>query len=137
MFEDGVEADDFYTPGEGLGGIRVRAVRQSDNQTFKTTTFASGGYALPLNSGTYKVTFSGPGLGKSITETVTLDAENVKFDIDTDNASNSSPPTEIATLPDKQIAQFSFEEGQGQTVADSSQAGIDHQARLQGGGELD
>ncbi|NEP44505.1 MAG: carboxypeptidase regulatory-like domain-containing protein [Okeania sp. SIO2H7] len=81
-FDDSVTADDFYTVGEGLGDINVQAVRQSDNQHFSTTTFGSGGYQIALDPGTYDVTFSGEGLNK--TETITISNQNVKLDLETD-----------------------------------------------------
>ncbi|MBT9314760.1 FG-GAP-like repeat-containing protein [Leptothoe spongobia] len=83
-FDDNVNDDDFYTPGEGLGGVNIQAIRQSDNKAFSTRTFGSGGYSLALDTGTYQVTFSGGGLKKSITETVRIGNQNVKLDLDTD-----------------------------------------------------
>ena len=76
-----VLGDDFYTPGEGLGGVVVEAVRESDGEMFSTVTWASGGYTLRLPSGTYTVTASGGGLGGSVTrEGVSIAEQNVKLD---------------------------------------------------------
>ncbi|MCP2732511.1 CAP domain-containing protein [Symplocastrum sp. BBK-W-15] len=83
-FNDLVTDDDFYTVGEGLGGITVNALRQSDNQLFSTFTYASGGYQLALDPGTYTVSFSGGGLSTTVTQTVTLGSLNFKLDLATD-----------------------------------------------------
>ncbi|HAG83459.1 MAG TPA: calcium-binding protein [Cyanobacteria bacterium UBA12227] len=83
-FNDLVTDDNFYTVGEGLGGIKVDAIRQSDNQLFSTYTFGSGGYQLALDPGTYTVNFSGGLLNTTFTQTVTLGSQNIKLDLATD-----------------------------------------------------
>ena len=92
-FDDKVTDDDFYTPGEGLGGIKIEAVRQSDQQSFTTRTFGSGGYSLSLEPGTYQVSFSEGGLPKAVTETVIIGTQNVKLDLDTDERGIVTGPT--------------------------------------------
>jgi Ca2+-binding RTX toxin-like protein len=62
-YNDNVIQDNFYTPGEGLGGVNVVAVRASDGKTFSTQTWASGGYTLPLEPGTYNIYGFGGSLG--------------------------------------------------------------------------
>lgn len=89
-FDDSVTNDDFYTVGEGLSGINVTATRQSDNRTFETTTYASGGYQIVLEPGAYDVTFSGGGLSQPIEETVTIESENIKLDLETDELPTGS-----------------------------------------------
>ncbi|HEY8667891.1 MAG TPA: FG-GAP-like repeat-containing protein [Tepidisphaeraceae bacterium] len=80
-YDDNVLADQFYSPGEGLGGVTITAVRDSDNASFTTTTWSTGGYTLPLASGTYTVTASGGGITTPIIySNVTLAADNVKRD---------------------------------------------------------
>ncbi|MEC4818220.1 MAG: CAP domain-containing protein [Scytonema sp. PMC 1069.18] len=80
-YNDLVKDDDFYTPGEGLGGIKVEAIRQSDNQTFTTETFESGGYQIALEPGEYKVSFSEGNLEQPLTETIKIDSKNLKLDL--------------------------------------------------------
>jgi hypothetical protein len=80
-YTDKVTANHFYTPGEGLGGLTITALRASDNASFHTTTFSSGGYTLPLDAGTYTVTASGGSLASPITvSNVVIGATNVKVD---------------------------------------------------------
>ena len=104
-FDDSEIDDDFYSVGEGLGNIKVEAVRQSDNQAFATTTMDAGGYQLALEEGTYEVTFTADGVTYQ-SETVTIDTENVKVDLELDNVNipNSEPP--VASKPDLFGSQF-------------------------------
>lgn len=69
-----------YAPGEGLGGVTITATRTSDNMVFSTTTWAAGGYTLPLAPGTYVVTASGGNIGNPAPQTVTIGATNVEAD---------------------------------------------------------
>ncbi len=62
VFTDKVINDDFYTVGEGLGGITIEA-RSSTGESFKTMTGHSGGYSLRVPSGSYTVYASGGELG--------------------------------------------------------------------------
>lgn len=80
-YSDGVTDDNFYTPGEGLGGVVVKATRASDGAVFQATAWSSGGYSLPLTAGTYTVTATGGGLGGTVTyDNVVIATENVKRD---------------------------------------------------------
>ncbi|MEO0534037.1 MAG: CAP domain-containing protein [Cyanobacteria bacterium P01_A01_bin.123] len=100
-FDDGVTDDDFYTVGEGLGGIQVKATRQSDNAVFSTNTYGSGGYQVALTPGKYDVTFSGGGLSQAVNKTVTINSKNVKLDLDTDDlptGGGSGNPTPTADV---------------------------------------
>ena len=102
-FDDGVTDDDFYTVGEGLGGIQVTATRQTDNQVFRATTYNSGGYQIALTPGNYDVTFSGGDLAQAIQKTVTVGSENIKLDLATDQwpvSGGNSPSEPPADEPD-------------------------------------
>lgn len=103
-FDDGVTDDDFYTVGEGLGGIRVTATRQSDNAVFNTTTYNSGGYQMALLPGTYNVAFSGGGLSQVVRQNVTIGSQNFKLDLATDQLPTggvveSTPPSPPTSPP--------------------------------------
>ncbi len=87
-FITGVAYDDrndnnFYTPGEGRGGIKVSAVSTSTTNPVTVTdlTGAAGGYDIAVAPGTYKVTFSEGGLAAPVTRTVTVGSKNVKIDL--------------------------------------------------------
>ena len=88
-FSDSIVNDDFYTIGEGLGGITVIAVRITDQQSFITTTMDAGGYQMALEAGTYQVTFSGAPLPQNYTQTVVVDTQNVKLDLDLNDLTSS------------------------------------------------
>ncbi|WP_165586997.1 M10 family metallopeptidase C-terminal domain-containing protein [Pseudaestuariivita atlantica] len=94
---DDQDGDDFYDPGEGLGGVTVTAVSTSGGPAYVTTTWAAGGYQMVLPDGTYTVTFSGGGLTGTVTTTVTMAGENVKADaLAEDAVTDPNAPTEGA-----------------------------------------
>ena len=72
--------DSFYTPGEGIGGLNITAVRAGDGATFSTTTFDSGGYSLRLQPGSYTVTASGGSISPVVYSNVMIASTNVKRD---------------------------------------------------------
>ncbi len=65
VYSDAVLANHFYTPGEGLGGIIITAIRDGGDQLYRTQTSAVGGYSLQLPKGRYSIMASGQGLGNS------------------------------------------------------------------------
>lgn len=73
--------NNFYSVGEGLGGITVVATDTANGQKFTTTTYGSGGYNLELPTGrSYNLTASGPGLGQFTASGLFVGTDNVKFD---------------------------------------------------------
>jgi hypothetical protein len=92
-FNDNVTANNFYTPGEGLGGVTITAVREGDNASFSTTTWSTGGYSLRLSPGIYDVTASGGPLATPIVQNdVSIDTENVKRDFRPSAGADPTPP---------------------------------------------
>ncbi|MEW6358687.1 MAG: CARDB domain-containing protein [Planctomycetota bacterium] len=79
VYSDDVLDNDFYTPGEGLGGVTITAVRQGGG-TYVTTTWDSGGYTLRIPAGTYDITASGGAYGTSTQTNVYIGTQNVKVD---------------------------------------------------------
>ncbi len=56
VFNDNVLADNFYTPGEGLGGITINLFLPATmTLAGTTTTYGSGGYRVPVAPGAYDV----------------------------------------------------------------------------------
>ncbi len=82
----------FYAPGEGLGGVTIRAVGRGGLGTFQTQTWPSGGYTLPLPAGTYDVTASGGSLASSRKQVVAIGRDNVGWSV-------AAPPTPAASIP--------------------------------------
>lgn len=81
--------NDFYTVGEGLGGITIE-VRNTGNDfgpiIASTTTMSAGGYQLKLAAGIYNVTFRGGQFGNGVTHrNVTIGSQNAKLDAQPDN----------------------------------------------------
>jgi VCBS repeat-containing protein len=91
---DDLDEDDFYDIGEGLGGITVTAV--GGGQTFTTTTWASGGYALEVApNASYTVTFSGTALGADQTFTLAVGTSNVTQDATLGAIVENTPPVAV------------------------------------------
>ncbi len=83
-FKDEVIDDDFYSVGEGLAGITVTAVRQSDNSSFATDTMSAGGYQIALTPGIYNVSFAKDNQTLGSTRQINLGSDNIKLDLNTD-----------------------------------------------------
>ena len=81
VYSDTGTVNDFYDPGEELGGVTVAATPVASGSAGSTTTWSSGGYSLPLAAGTYNVSFSGGGLASPITyANVVISSSNVNLD---------------------------------------------------------
>lgn len=88
-------ANSFYDPGEGLGGVTL-----TPNQgSWFAKTASAGGYAFPLTglTGSLTVTASGGGLSGSIVKTVTLTGSSLKLEFKASEA--NQPPTVSLTRP--------------------------------------
>jgi len=129
VFDDQITDNQFYSIGEGLGGINVTAVNTTTNERFTTTTWNAGGYQMQLPTGTYQVTFAGDwdDDGQTDTETrqVTIGLENAKLDLDTDELIPTPEPTsESNSTPDTQTPSDSTTETDStpdtQTPSDST-----------------
>jgi len=74
------DGNDFYTVGEGRGGVQI-AAQLVGGATTTVTTDSPGGYDTKLAAGTYNVTMSGGGLGAALGMTITLANRNIKLDL--------------------------------------------------------
>jgi len=74
------DGNDFYSVGEGRGGVQI-AAQLVGGATTTVTTDAPGGYDTKLGAGTYNVTMSGGGLGAALGMTITLASRNIKLDL--------------------------------------------------------
>jgi hypothetical protein len=94
-----LSGDNFYEPGEGLGGVSV-LVKASTGQTWQTTTWTAGGYQIALGAGTYSATFSGGGLAKPVTKNFTIGSDNVEVDLNSrvDAPTGTTPPPSSAIV---------------------------------------
>lgn len=73
---DDRDGDDFYTVGEGLGGVFITAA--GSGGTFHTMTRDAGGFSLALPAGDYTVTFDIA--GKTTSANLTMGYGNGKID---------------------------------------------------------
>lgn len=76
------DSDDFYSIGEGAGGVRIDVALQSAPGTVvgTYTTDGAGNYQIALGNGAYNVTFTRISDGYSVTKTATVAGVNVKVD---------------------------------------------------------
>ncbi|TWU35782.1 Dockerin type I repeat protein [Novipirellula aureliae] len=97
-FEDSKTADDFYSLGEGRGGIIIEA-RQSNGPLFVTTTGSSGGYALRVGSGSYQLTaYSSSRLESIDLGVIVVTDQNIKIDVRTEEFVSVDPVKESLVL---------------------------------------
>lgn len=89
-----LDGDDFYSPGEGLGGVLVSI----NGETVET--WASGGYQIAVPAGTHTATFSGGPLDGPVTRSVTVTSENRKLDLVLGGHVNTRPDAvdDLATI---------------------------------------
>jgi hypothetical protein len=73
---DDNDGDKFYTIGEGVKDVQI-AIKDTSSTT---KTANAGGYGIPVEDGTYTVTFTHNTLG-SYTKTVTVNGNSVKLDV--------------------------------------------------------
>lgn len=73
-------ADNFYSVGEGRGGLRIDA-RSSSGAVTTMTTAAAGGYQGKLAAGSYDVTITGAGLSAALGIALAIGNENIKLDV--------------------------------------------------------
>jgi hypothetical protein len=89
--------NDRYDAGEGLSDITIIP----DQGGYYAVSSDSGGYALPVNSGTYQVTFSGDSLDSDITKSVIVSGKSVLLDLvygsDSSSGGTSSGSTSSGT----------------------------------------
>lgn len=76
VFDDTTIADDFYTPGEGLGNVFV-----SVSGVGTATSGAAGGYELAGVTGLRTVTFSSGALSSPVSVSIAMSGGNVKLDL--------------------------------------------------------
>lgn len=87
--------DDFYTPGEGQGGVTIE-LTDDRGQVVQTTSGEAGGYQIPLAPGHYRLRASLD--GRDIRrQDVTIGTQNVKVDFDLTDP--WSPPADPAPAP--------------------------------------
>lgn len=90
-----MDGDQFYTPGEGVAGIRiiVAPANQPGNIISAYTTDSVGYYAIALpGGGNYSVTILNTSTGAYLNRTVTVDANyNLKLDINPDDLGAYQP----------------------------------------------
>jgi uncharacterized protein YkwD len=89
---DDKDGDNFYDPGEGLGGVTVTIAPAAGGTPTVLTTWSAGGWQIPLAAGTYTVTFSGGGLPETVSRSVIMGSRNQKLDLNIDTVEGGGGP---------------------------------------------
>ena len=95
VIDDG-DGDGFYDVGEGLGGVQVTVRDAGGVLVAQTQTWASGGYQLDLDPGSYVVTFDGDDIGGGssggdVVAAVEIGTANVKLDVTRQQSVEAGP----------------------------------------------
>ncbi|NJN60179.1 MAG: hypothetical protein HC795_00370 [Coleofasciculaceae cyanobacterium RL_1_1] len=84
VYTDAIKDDDFYTPGEGLGGVTITVSDLVSDRVFSTETWDAGGYQIALPAGQYRVDFTtdlnDDGSLEVVSRSVTMGRDNLKLD---------------------------------------------------------
>jgi uncharacterized protein YkwD len=104
------DGDNFYTPGEGQGGLTVEVDDSTGKEVAQTQTWASGGYQVPLTPGSYTVKVFDSGGNPVQSKNVTIGSDNVEADFNL-NLAPTALPTATAAV---QMATTSSSTGSSQ-----------------------
>lgn len=80
----------MYAPGQGQGNVTIQAVNEATGQAASVQTWDQGGYQMPLDPGTYKVTAS-EGNQVIRSQDVTVGSTNVEVDYDLSDPWQGTP----------------------------------------------
>jgi uncharacterized protein YkwD len=84
VYTDAIKDDDFYTPGEGLGGVTITVSDLVSDRVFSTKTWDAGGYQIALPRGSYRVDFTvdlnDDGAIEVVSRQIEMGKENFKLD---------------------------------------------------------
>lgn len=83
------DGNQFYSIGEGRGGVQF-AAKLLNGATTTATTASAGGYEMKLAAGTYDVTLSGGGLTSALGMQLDIGTRNIKLDLVGTDSVNSS-----------------------------------------------
>jgi hypothetical protein len=103
------DRNSFYSPGEGVDQVLVRAQNLETGEVATTTNWESGGYQMDLQPGRYRVS-ARRGVKSLGVQDVTVGSENVKIDFvaDPDASPNVTEPAPQETpAPKGRVAGFS------------------------------
>lgn len=101
VYTDAIKDDDFYTPGEGLGGVTITVSDLVSDRVFSTETWDAGGYQIALPAGQYRVDFTtdlnDDGTPEVVSQSVTMGRDNLKLDWIADFEQFSATQTNATT----------------------------------------
>jgi hypothetical protein len=108
-FSDQVIADNFFSPGEGMGGVTITATGRERGTVYTTTTRPTGGYALQVRPDTYDLTATGGELTTfMVIAGIAVAMQNVKVDfvVPYNEPGTAVPPVarDDRTMTEKDVA---------------------------------
>jgi len=92
------DRNDFYTPGEGVDQVLIRAQNLDTGEVSTTTNWDSGGFQMDLQPGRYTVS-ARRGVRSLGVQNVTVGSENVKLDFVANPDASPVITTPVATTP--------------------------------------
>ena len=134
---DDQDNNDFYSIGEGLGGIRIRVDPVGPGATTSVKTPNAGGYAVEPSSGPgqYILIFSGTGLDAAVRARVVMGSENVKVDlVDGATIRSSADTMLLANALDLELLGDGDIKGTGNGAANTITGGRGDNRLVGGGG---
>lgn len=94
VYNDNVINDDFYSLGEAVSNVTVQVINSAGAEVGRDVTGSGGGWSVSEPGGTYKVVFSGAGIG-SVSATVDTGNLNAKVDLVDGNKIEASASTTL------------------------------------------
>lgn len=111
----------FYTPGEGVDQVLIRAQNLDTNEVSTTTNWDSGGYQIDLQPGRYRIS-ARRGMKSLGVQNVTVSDQNVKLDFvaDPDNSPTVSDSGQETPSPKGRVAVSSASKAALNALANST-----------------
>ena len=99
VYNDTVIKDHFYSLGEAVSGVTATVTNAAGATVGSGSdmTGSGGGWSVGETGGTFKVTFSGHGLARTVSATVAAGTQNAKVDLVNGTEIDSSASTELGT----------------------------------------
>jgi hypothetical protein len=115
------DRNSFYTPGEGVDQVQVRAQNLETGEVASTNNWNSGGYQMELKPGRYRVS-ARRGLKSLGVQDVNVGNENVKIDFvaDPDKSPSVNDDTQESPSPKGPVAVISASRSMASVLANST-----------------
>jgi len=115
------DRNSFYTPGEGVDQVLIRAQNLETGEVSSTNNWDSGGYQMDLKPGRYRVS-ARRGLKSLGVQDVNVGNENVKIDFvaDPDSSPSVTDDSQETPAPKARVAGFAASRSMSSVLASST-----------------